>query len=62
MKITLYANIYSRSLAGSRGSVYATEEIADQMAGPGRIACVEFTFDPEGDDDADENGDPERAA
>jgi hypothetical protein len=62
MKRTYFANIYP-PIIGACGSVYSTLELANQMAGRARIACVEFTFDPDqGEDDADENGDPERAA
>jgi hypothetical protein len=40
--VTYFANIY-RPLIGSCGQVYASRELADQMAGRDRIACVEFT-------------------
>ncbi len=42
MKQTYYANIYP-PVIGSCGHVYATRQLADQMAGRDRIACVPFT-------------------
>lgn len=42
MKRTYYANIYL-PLIGTCGHVYDSREIADQMAAPERLACVEFT-------------------
>lgn len=45
-KRTYFANIY-REVIGSCGSVYSSRILADQMAGPGRIACVAFTVDLE---------------
>ena len=36
----IYVNVY-RPLAGSIGHAYETRELADQMAGRDRIACVE---------------------
>lgn len=44
MKQTYYANIYP-PFAGSCGHVYATRQLADQMAARDRIACVPFTCD-----------------
>ncbi|MES2602120.1 MAG: hypothetical protein V4602_15060 [Pseudomonadota bacterium] len=44
-KKTYYVNIY-RGLAGACGSVYETRELADQMAGQGRIACKEVEIAP----------------
>lgn len=60
MKTTYFANIY-RPLIGSCGQVYATEELADQMAGRGRIACVEFTVDLP-DNGEGHGNEPEREA
>lgn len=39
MSTTVYANVY-RSLNGAMGSIWETQELADQMAGRDRIACV----------------------
>lgn len=39
-----YVNIY-RGLAGACGSVYESRELADQMKGPGRIACKEVEIE-----------------
>lgn len=44
MKVRYFANIY-RPMIGACGHVYASEELADQMAGRDRIACVEFEFE-----------------
>ena len=40
-----WVNIY-RGVAGSAGSAYETRELADQMAGRGRIACKEIYVMP----------------
>jgi hypothetical protein len=40
---TAFVNIYP-PLVGAVGSAYATREMADQMAGQSRIACVEITY------------------
>lgn len=36
---TVWANVY-RSLNGAMGSVWASEELANQMAGRDRLACI----------------------
>lgn len=42
---TYWVNIY-HGISGSSGSVYETRELADQMAGRGRIACKQIYVMP----------------
>lgn len=49
----LWVNVY-RPLIGASGTAYETRELADQMAGRGRIACVEIKFEAGEGLDADE--------
>ncbi len=52
--VTYYANIYPQMI-GACGHVYASRELADQMAAAGRIICVAFPVElPEEGKDADE--------
>jgi hypothetical protein len=53
MKRTYWANIYPEFI-GSVGHVYATREQADQMAAPGRLACVAFEVDIPNEDSTDD--------
>jgi hypothetical protein len=41
-----FVNIYEPGIIGASGSVYKTRELADQMAGRGRVACKEIYVAP----------------
>ena len=43
MRVKAAANVY-RSLNGAMGSVHSSRDLADQQAGRGRLACIEFEF------------------
>lgn len=43
--LSAFVNIYP-PLVGAIGAAYKTRELADQMAGSGRIACVEVLYEP----------------
>jgi hypothetical protein len=52
-KHTFFANIYPSSRIGSRGSVYETREVADEMAASNRLMCVAFEVEIPNEDSPD---------
>jgi hypothetical protein len=52
-KHTFFANIYPSSRIGSRGSVYETRKIADEMAASNRLMCVPFEVEIPNEDSTD---------
>jgi hypothetical protein len=49
---TYFANLY-KPVIGSCGHVYASRQLADQMAGRDRLACVPFEVEIPNEDSTD---------